>query len=38
MPLFKRPQEADLLRRSLFFYRGLCLQKLGRHKSLYFNP
>ena len=26
------PQEADLLRRSLFFYRGLCLQKLGRHK------
>lgn len=26
------PKEADLLRRSLFFYRGLCLQKLGRHE------
>ena len=26
------PQEANLLRRSLFFYRGLCLQKLGRHE------
>jgi tetratricopeptide (TPR) repeat protein len=27
-----QPKEADLLRRSLFFYRGLCLQKLGRHE------
>ena len=26
------PKEADLLRRSLFFYRGFCLQKLGRHE------
>jgi tetratricopeptide (TPR) repeat protein len=26
------PKEAELLRRSLFFYRGLCLQKLGRHE------
>lgn len=26
------PKEADLLRRNLFFYRGLCLQKLGRHE------
>ena len=26
------PKEADLLRRSLFFYRGLFLQKLGRHE------
>jgi tetratricopeptide (TPR) repeat protein len=26
------PKEADLLRRSLFFYRGLCLQKLGRYE------
>ena len=26
------PKEADLLRRSLFFYRGLCLQKLSRHE------
>jgi tetratricopeptide (TPR) repeat protein len=26
------PKEANLLRRSLFFYRGLCLQKLGRHE------
>lgn len=26
------PKEADLLRHSLFFYRGLCLQKLGRHE------
>ena len=26
------PQEANQLRRSLFFYRGLCLQKLGRHE------
>jgi len=24
------PKEADLLRRSLFFYRGICLQKLDR--------
>tara|TARA_Y100000385_G_scaffold109062_1_gene113196 strand:- start:808 stop:2778 length:1971 start_codon:yes stop_codon:yes gene_type:complete len=26
------PKEADLLRRTLFFYRGLCLQKLGRNE------
>ncbi|MGZ0655817.1 tetratricopeptide repeat protein [Coraliomargarita sp. W4R72] len=26
------PKEADLLRRSLFFYRGICLQKLNRHE------
>lgn len=26
------PKEADLLRRSLFFYHGLCLQKLGRYE------
>ncbi len=25
------PKEADLLRRSLFFYRGICLQRLDRH-------
>ena len=29
------PQEADLLRRSLLFYRGLCLQKLGRHEEAF---
>ena len=29
------PQEANLLRRSLFFYRGLCLQKLGRHEEAF---
>ena len=29
------PQEAYLLRRSLFFYRGLCLQKLGRHEEAF---
>ena len=26
------PKEADLLRRTLLFYRGLCLQKLGRNE------
>lgn len=26
------PKEADLLRRSLFFYRGICLQKLNRQE------
>ena len=25
------PKDADLLRRTLFFYRGLCLKKLGRN-------
>ena len=29
------PQEANPLRRSLFFYRGLCLQKLGRHEEAF---
>ena len=29
------PQEANLFRRSLFFYRGLCLQKLGRHEEAF---
>ena len=29
------PREADLLRRSLLFYRGLCLQKLGRHEEAF---
>ena len=29
------PQEANLLRRSLLFYRGLCLQKLGRHEEAF---
>ena len=29
------PQEANLLRRSLFFYRGLCLEKLGRHEEAF---
>ena len=29
------PQDADLLRRSLLFYRGLCLQKLGRHEEAF---
>lgn len=26
------PKEADLLRRSLYFYRGICLEKLDRHE------
>ena len=29
------PLEADLLLRSLLFYRGLCLQKLGRHEEAF---